>query len=463
MNHCCHSLFAAVTLIAGAAVLPAQWGPVPTTNTPSARSLPLLAFDLAGPRTLMFGGSASNEFWSLAGGIWTQLTPAVLPGPRMRANLATDPLTGHILLYGGIGGATSSQFALDESWLWDGSNWQLLAPLNSPGGRARHAMAYDFGRQATVLFGGRFDLWAPNQALDQTWEYANGTWTQITTFLQPSGRVDAAMAHHPGLAAVLLFGGQDSTGAANDDTWIYDGVDWTPINTTGPRPPARVGAALVPVLGRNLCVLFGGRDPATMQILNDTWEHDGVGWTQVNNVYGGVYPPRADFGVTHDFVRDRLVTFGGVIANGSLRDDTWEFGAQFQPFGQGCAGSAGVPTLVGGELARLGSTATATLGNLPPNSPFAFVAVGLSRAQWSLGSLPMLLTSLGMPNCRTYTSADLLAVVPANAGTATWSWNVPAAGRFLGTPFHLQGVSWDPGWNALGLTMSNAATLVVGN
>ncbi|MBL8752079.1 MAG: hypothetical protein JNK15_02155, partial [Planctomycetes bacterium] len=323
------------------AALPAQWGPVATGAAPAPRSAPLLAFDLLGPRVLMFGGNGTGEFWSLAGGVWTQLTPAVLPGPRHRSNLATNPVSGEIVLYGGIDG--SSQFALDDTWKWDGTVWQSLAPAASPGGFARHAMAYDVARQAVVLFGGRNNLWLTNQASSQTWEFAAGTWTLANPVQSPSGRVDAALAFHPGLNTVLLFGGQDSSGNANDDTWTYDGTTWTQVATAGPRPAARVGAGLVPVLGRGICVLFGGRDPVTLQIFNDTWEFDGSVWTQVANVYGGVYPPRAEFGITHDFVRDRLVTFGGVIANGSLRDDTWEYGAQWTPFGLGCPGSAGVP------------------------------------------------------------------------------------------------------------------------
>ena len=261
----------------------------------------------------------------------------------------------------------------------------------------------------------------------------------------------------------MLIGGQRVTQTASDETWIYDGTTWTRINATGVRPSARVGAKLVPSLGRGLCVLFGGRDPVTMEILNDTWEHDGTNWVQINNVYGGIYPPRADFGMTHDFVRDRLVAFGGVAANNELRDDTWEYGAQFQPFGMGCLGSAGVPALVGGLPAKLGWPCTADITNLPASSPFAFLAVGLSRTQWALGSLPMLLTNFGMPGCRTYTSLDQLLFVPATGGTATWAWDVPNQPGLVGQALYLQGVSWDPGVNALGLTVSNAATLVIGN
>jgi hypothetical protein len=200
----------------------------------------------------------------------------------------------------------------------------------------------------------------------------------------------------------------------------------------------------------------------TMAIHNDTWEHDGNGWRQIANVYGGVHPPRAETAVANDLLRNRLVLFGGRIANGALQGDTWEYGAQWQPFGFGCSGSAGVPALVGGAPALLGATATASVDHLPATAPFALLAVGLSRTQSAFGNLPLLLTSFGMPGCRLYTSAEVLTVLPAVGGAAAWSWSVPPLPALVGAAVHLQGVAWDPAANAMGLTTSNAATLVVG-
>ncbi|HZN40541.1 MAG TPA: hypothetical protein VFD82_17180 [Planctomycetota bacterium] len=444
------------------ATLPAQWGHLQTSSAPAPRSRALLAYDYVGNRTLMFGGNWSNEFWSLSGGTWTQLTPATRPSARARANIATNMITGEILLYGGDTG--SAQFANDETWLWDGTNWQLQAPANTPGGLARHGMAFDLVRQVNVLFGGRRNSWIPSQASDLTWEYTAGNWVQVTVNQPPPALTDMAMSYHPVLQQVMLFGGQrGGSQGASDETWIYEGTSWTRINVTGVRPAARVGASLVANLSRGVLVLFGGRDPVTMEIFNDTWEHDGVNWVKVDNVYGGIYPPRADVAVTHDFMRDRLVAFGGVDANGAMLDDTWEYGAQFQPFGMGCPGSAGVPALVGGLPARIGTTTSADITNLPPSSPVAFLAVGLSRTQSVHGSLPMQLGSSGMPGCRSYTSADQIFTLPASGGTATWAWDVPNVPSLVGQALYLQGVSWDPGVNAIGLTVSNAATLVIGH
>lgn len=447
--------------LAGAAAATAQWGPIPAATPPAARYGALLAYDLPNTRVLMFGGNATNEFWALQNGTWTQLSPATLPSARQRAALAVDTLFGNILLYGGD--VPNNQFASDETWLWDGTDWTLATTVGSPGGMAKHSLAFDLSRQRTVLFGGRRNNWVPFQLLAETWEFANGTWTQAITTNSPTPRAEAAMCFVPAVNKIVLFGGHDGQDTPLGDTWTFDGTTWTQINLTGPSPSPRAYARMEQVLTRGTGVLVGGRDTLTMAIANDTWEHDGVDWRQVQGTYGGVYPPRAEFAMAHDLIRDRLVLFGGRIANNALQNDLWEFGAQFQRFGNGCAGSAGVPQLAAGAPPQLGQTTTAVLSNLPPTSGVALLAVGLSRQQWPLGSLPALLTNFGMPGCRAYTSSEVFTALLANNGTATWSWAVPAWPGWLGTAFHLQGLALDPSANAAGATVSNAATIVIGN
>lgn len=447
------------TALAGTALLPAQWGPVAAATPPAARTGAAMAFDVLQNRMLLFGGNATNETWSLANGVWTQLQPTASPAPHQRSAMAYDPIGGQVLLYGGLGG---SQFPLDETWAWTGTDWQLVPTVTSPGGLYRHSMVYDGTRQVYVVYGGRFDSWIPDQALAGTWEFANGTWTQIVPTLSPPGLVDAAMAHLYVTGVTVLFGGVDNGGTTRGETWTYDGTTWTQVISTGPTPSARFGARMATNLTHGVVVLSGGRDPLTFEIKNDTWEFDGTNWREVTGVYAGMYPPRFEFAMAHDFVRDRIVTFGGVIANGGLRDDTWEYGAQFQPFGLGCPGSAGTPQLALGALPRIGQTCTIDVTNLVPAMPFAAMAVGLSRQQWAGGSLPALLNGIGLTGCRAYTSTELLVALPAVNGTATWSFAFPTDPTQLGDVYHLQGLSLDPGWNPAGLVTSNAATLVVG-
>ncbi len=454
------ALLAVGCMLTTAAGLSAQWGPIPMSVAPTPRSGAMLAFDAAGNRTLLFGGNFSNDFWQLAGGVWSEVTPPLRPTPRRHSAMAADPLTGAIVLYGGQG--TGSAIGLDDTWTWDGTTWTAVSTPVSPGGFTRHAMAFDVSRQTTVLFGGRHDANVPNQLSWFTWEFANGAWTQAWPALNPPPLVGAAMAWHPATGQMLLFGGADGNDVTFDHTWTYDGLTWQQTNTTGPRPPARAGAQLLTILSRGVVMLCGGRDLTTMEILNDTWEHDGVAWHQVTP-YSVLVPARADVGMAYDSGRNRVVAFGGVIANNGLLDDTWEYGAHFQRFGSGCAGTAGVPQLQGGVLPSLGALCSATLSQLPPASPLAVMVIGFSRTQWALGSLPMLLTPIGMPNCRTYTSADFMVAMPASGGTATWTLPVPAAAAYFGTALYVQGVSFDPGANAASMTVSNAATLVLGH
>lgn len=460
MQHRPTTIFLALACLAAPAA--AQWGPVTTPTSPTARSGAMMAFDVLQSRMLMFGGNASNELWSFANDTWTLLTPATSPTARHRSAMATNALSGEILLYGGIESGTSSQFSAGDTWAWNGTTWTQLSPSNAPPGLARHAMVFDISRQVTVLYGGRNNLWQPNQALSGTWEYHTGNWFQVIPTNSPPGLTDPAMAYHAQIGLTVLFGGADSSGLPRDETWTYDGFTWQQVALTGPRPSARMGARMEAILSRGVVMLTGGRDPVTQVIQNDSWEFDGNTWQQVHPVYGGMYPPRADFAMAHDFTNDRITAFGGVTATGFPLDDTMQFGAQFQPFGNGCAGTAGTPQLRLGTRPVIGTTCTVHLDNLLPTMPFGVMAVGLSRTQWPLGSLPMLLTNLGMPNCRSYTSADLLVTIPATGGTATWSFAFPPLPVQLGDAYYLQGLSVDPNVNAAWLTVSNAATLVVG-
>ena len=61
-----------------------------------------------------------------------------------------DALRGKVVLFGGIFFPTT----YNDTWTWDGSNWQRESPPASPSARAVNTMAYDELRGNTVLFGG---------------------------------------------------------------------------------------------------------------------------------------------------------------------------------------------------------------------------------------------------------------------------------------------------------------------
>ncbi|MBL9128263.1 MAG: hypothetical protein JNL97_11470, partial [Verrucomicrobiales bacterium] len=100
------------------------------------------------------------------------------------------------------------------------------------------------------------------------------------------------------------------------------------VDTNGPS--ARQRHAMVYDSLRGVTVLFGGigaTPEAGNFYRNDTWEYDGSRWTR--RTPADAPSPRADFGMTYDRHRGRVVLFGGSKADpssGRISDgETWEY------------------------------------------------------------------------------------------------------------------------------------------
>ena len=125
-----------------------NWTKVATTGPPGDGSL---AYDAATSQLLYFGGEISgtadsNETWAWNGTSWSKLTPAASPSARTVPAMAYDPANQTIVLFGGTGPCNSSGScpSLDDTWLWNGSTWAQQSPEASPPpGLAGNAMAYD--------------------------------------------------------------------------------------------------------------------------------------------------------------------------------------------------------------------------------------------------------------------------------------------------------------------------------
>lgn len=447
-------------LLAGPAS--AQWGfqGQATASAPPAQIESAIAFD-AGRAVTVMHDSRSGATWTYDGQDWTQQQPANAPAARRLGGMAFDLVRGVTILYGGRGGTSPTFPAIDETWQWDGANWLQLAPLNSPGGREGHALAFDLARAKVVLYGGRAAAGIP-QASDETWEFDGSDWQLVIPPTNPGRLEHHAMCFDTARATVVLHGGVDPAGLGTLSlgTWTYDGSNWSQT-VLALEPAPRIHGRLVQDTRRGNAVLVGGYDPATGAIFNDTWEWNGA-WAPVSGSVAGVSPPRYQPMVAFDDVRGRIVMFGGRTANNATLDETWEYGAQYRTFGSGCAGSGGIPRLAGSARPRFGTVGANTVTNLAASANVAVFVTGLSNTTSPLGSLPRLLTPYGMPNCRIFVSPDLFQVVPTVAGTANWTWAVPNNLALFGASFFQQVACLDPGINAAGLTVSNALAATIG-
>jgi hypothetical protein len=305
----------------------------PTLSTaPSARIGPALAYDAANYYTLLFGGSSAfvpgvsyGDTWIWRFG-WTQLSPASSPPARGGAGIAYDPTTGTVVLFGGSNNGTNGSVHGD-TWTWDGVNWTQQFPLVSPPARSvDQSMVYDPVTETVLLFGGGG---ADNGdyggvAYGDTWEW-NGrtkTWTQLFPASSPSPR-GAPLAYDALTGTVVLFGGANGGGDCcrvfYNDTWTWDGVNWTQqIPPSSPSARSAPAMAYDPSLG--MVVVYGGTS-GPPSALDDTWAWNGKTWTQLNlhNQPSARYWPEMDF----DPLTNGLVLFGGETTGDNVSNQTW--------------------------------------------------------------------------------------------------------------------------------------------
>lgn len=238
--------------------------------SPGVRNAHASVYD---PRTralLVFGGATATEvradLWRWRAGAWHR-SPATGPEPRTFPAMAYHSARDEVVLFGGsrvlFGDGSSRPAMLGDTWVFRNGEWSR-APDGGPGPRAESAIAYDPVRARTVLFGGYHTAGDDVTRLGDTWEWDGRRWTRVSTD-GPSPRSGAAMAWHPELRAVVLFGG---SGGPLGDTWSWDGRAWTLLRI--PPAPGRFNTVMSWDPSTRRLVRFGGWDGKGRT--SDTWE-----------------------------------------------------------------------------------------------------------------------------------------------------------------------------------------------
>mgnify|MGYP001563435487 CR=1 FL=1 len=133
---------------------------------------------------------------------------------------------------------------------------------------------------------------------------------------KPLGRDGHVMAYNTVSGKVILFGGYNTTtSTCLNDTWEWDGTNWTQL-FPATSPPPRNLFAMVYDSARQRMVFFGGTNPnITPGTYDDTWEWDGTNWTKV--ISATKLEQRYEQGMAYDSFRQKVVMYGGV-------GSTWE-------------------------------------------------------------------------------------------------------------------------------------------
>ena len=199
-------------------------------------------------------------------------------------------------------------------------NWTRQIPQNFPPTRQTHAMAYDSAQGQVVLFGGTSGsggIYVTAQAFDDTWLWDGENWTEKAPPTGPPARAGHSMAYDAAHGQVVMFGGYND-GAVSNDTWVWDGENWT-LKSPQTSPSARIDYALAYDSAHGLTVLFGGVSINGVTFA-DTWVWDGENWTQMSPKTSP--PARSAHAMAYDSAHGQVVLFGGSAGFQPL-NDTW--------------------------------------------------------------------------------------------------------------------------------------------
>ena len=313
------------------------WSQQSPATRPEPRQGHAMAYDASRNVVVMFGGDGLNntlldDTWEWNGADWTRIHPPPRsPWARAMHTMVYDSGLGKVLLFGGNSYQTNGIYygAMNDIWEWDGAVWTDVSPPNvNLAPRYTHGMAYDAGRQRTVIFGGR----ASNATwVNDTWEWDSGRqlWTEVRPNAYPPIRINHTMAYdavaNSGSGYMMLLGGLTGNwGVAHlrDKHLQYDGTGWGSDPSTNGHPTADGSIALASDLTRGYIMAFGGSTSGGVS--DETWFWDGHSGKQTWNRVTGLtsQPSGRVTQMAYDSQNQTYVIFGG-NANGSVMDDTW--------------------------------------------------------------------------------------------------------------------------------------------
>jgi hypothetical protein len=257
----------------------------------------------------------------------------------------------------------------------------------------------------------------------------------------------------------VLFGGSNAAGSTLADTWEWTGSNWM-LMAPFAAPPARGIHAMAFDSDRAVTVLVGGNSgPPASTIFDDTWEWDGTNWSSQATTSSA--SPTNFHALAYDSAHRQVVRFGG---GPNFTDETWIYGlAGAQAgFGAGCTGTLGVPALAATAASRpvLGGAIAVEVTSVPLSA--ALMMMGFSNAASGSIALPLSLGPVGMPGCSLLVDPVATRLVLGVANAVTWNLSIPFAAALHGAEFYQQAIVPDPGANAAGLTVSNGARCRIG-
>jgi hypothetical protein len=299
------------------------WSEVTTFVQPSYRSRAAAAYDPLRGKVVLFGGqescsycvsagfsSGKNDTWEWDGRKWTQISATNSPSVRGGAWADYNSSTKTTMLFGGdnysvsANGSTSTRSWYADLYSYNGSAWSVPSLSTGRAGLKNPAMAYDAANNRIVTFGGAIGSTGTSVNDTYTWSSTTG-WVLQNLTTKPAARRGHVMGYDPLRQRVVMVGGVGINGNLIGDTWEWSGTGWSQNTTTGPS--GRKGSALVfnPDLGK--MNLYGNNIQGAGE--EDLWEYGATGWTQ--RLLDMPPYPNYRGATAYDAARHQLVIYGG--------------------------------------------------------------------------------------------------------------------------------------------------------
>ncbi|MCI4334984.1 MAG: PKD domain-containing protein [Thermoplasmata archaeon] len=220
-----------------------QWTNVTPLASPPARWGASMTYDAADSEILMFGGLnytnvVLSDTWVFTHGTWTQLAPTVHPGPLVLGAMTYDAADGYVLMFGGS--VNDSNYGeTNQCWRFSGGVWTQLTPGILPPAAIAEMLTYD-GSTGTVLELGGGNV--TNAPISGFWQFHAGVWTELSASTPAGARFGSVFVWQPNAGYLMLYsglfeaGGNILTESTPSDTWAYAPL----LNASAKSMPATV-------------------------------------------------------------------------------------------------------------------------------------------------------------------------------------------------------------------------------
>lgn len=258
------------------------WSEIKTVTAVARTTGSAMAFDTLRETAILYGGTEHLDpnprsvTLLFNRGNWRFAVLHTRPSPRSLFGFTTDPARNTVWLLGGVGEYNNIYAA--DLWGYRDGQWFVKNAKTPPPSCVGVASAYDKDREKLV-----YVCW-PETGLDmEVYEFDGKEFKNVSAKNKPDARRFAALVYDENLKKTVFFGGFDIDQNYKDDTWTWDGTNWTEVRRD--RPPNRGMHAMWYDPLQKRTILYGGvgREDVEEHVkrFSDMWAFNGNGWTKI--------------------------------------------------------------------------------------------------------------------------------------------------------------------------------------